>query len=291
MAETDPVEPSFTTSDGLRRLIHRLNTEGAGPRPKLGRTMAAEARQATLAELAARSELDREAAALFAYIIRRYAQLCRKWDREPLDAAVAAFEAMQGDYILGADDPWAIITIAVRASVISEAQSEKLLISPDRARQGDTIDWDSPVRAGEHEEFLFGLAPDRDAAEPESPTWAHMHRVITGLFGEFRWDRGVIDLAVTYVLNRLLAAGEPGRAHEHLRRAPSMPAQLDMSTARWRAFLRILFDGRASENAPVRRGLLHRVALLDPKGHLDELIEELADDSDLIEAMKTARGL
>jgi len=291
MADTEGVEPSFTTSDGLRRLIQRLNTEAAGPRPRLGRTMEPGARRATLAELAARSELDRETAALFAYIVRRYAQLCRKWDRDPSDAALAAFEAMQGEYILGADDPWAIITVAVRSSVISEAQSEKLLISPDRARQGDTVDWDSPVRAGEHEEFLFGLAPDRDSAEPESPTWAHIHRVLTKLFADFRWDPGVIDLAVTYVLNRLLASGDPGRAHEHLRRDLSMPAQLDMSTARWRAFLRILFDGRATTNGPVRRGLLHRVALLDPKGDLDELVEELADDSELIAAMKAARSL
>lgn len=291
MDDTEGVEPSFTTSDGLRRLIQRLNTEANGPRPSLGRTMEPEARRATLAELAARAELDRETAALFAYIVRRYAQLCRKWDRDPSDAALAAFEAMQGEYILGADDPWAIITVAVRSSVISEAQSEKLLISPDRARQGDTVDWDSPVRAGEHEEFLFGLAPDRDSAEPESPTWAHIHRVLTKLFADFRWDRGVIDLAVTYVLNRLLASGDPGRAREHLRRDLSMPAQLDMSTARWRAFLRILFDARATANGPVRRGLLHRVALLDPNGHLDELVEELADDSELIAAMKAARSL
>jgi len=291
MADIEGAEPSFTTSDGLRRLIQRLNTEAATPRPRLERAMRPEDRRATLSELAARSELDRETADLFAYIVRKYAQLCRKWDRDPSDAALAAFEAMQGEYILNANDPWAIITVAVRSSVISEAQSEKLLISPDRARQGDTVDWDSPVRAGEHEEFLFGLAPDLDKTELESPTWAHIHRVLTKLFTEFRWDRGVIDLAITYVLNRLIAAGDPGRAHEHLRRDLSMPAQLDMSTARWRAFLRLLFDGRATASAPVRRGLLHRVALLDPRGDLDELVEELADDSDLIEAMKTARGL
>lgn len=289
MTSTDPSEPSFLTGEGLRQLIHRLNEASGAPRPRITREMAPEERQQTVAEILARAEIDRETAALFGYVVRKYAQLCRKWDRDPTEAAVAAFHAMTQDYILQSDDPWAIITIAVRKSVIAEAQSEKLLISPDRARQGDTIDWASPHRAGEHEEFYFGLLTP-SPPEAGSPTEIHIHRVITEFFAAFGWHREIIDLAVTYVINRLLATSDLARAHEALRRDPTMPAQLDMPPEQWRVFLRILFDGRSTESGPLRRGLLHRVAMLDPGSDLDDLIDELADDSDLVDAVLLTRG-
>ena len=44
---------------------------------------------------------------------------------------------------------------------MTDAQAERLLIAPDRARKSDITAWEAPVRAGEYEEFLFGLAPEK----------------------------------------------------------------------------------------------------------------------------------
>ena len=60
-------KPAFATNEGLRQLLLRLSaTPGAW-------------RQ------------DPEARALSEYVTERYARLCRKWGRDPGEAAVAAF--------------------------------------------------------------------------------------------------------------------------------------------------------------------------------------------------------
>ena len=258
-------QPSFDTGEGLRLLLQRINESD-------------------------RAEWNRgaEARALFEHAIRKYARLCRKWQRDPSEAAAAAFVAMQTDYILNADDPWAIITIAVRAAVIAEAQSEKLLISPDRARQHDTSDWDAPVRAGEHEEFLFGLAEDPLDDHADSPMAAHIQRLVVELFGVLGWNTYVVASAIDYAITRVLITGDADRAHEYLRRDDTMPAALDLSQAQWRAFLRIIFDSRPAATGPVRRGLLRRIALLDAGADLIEQLAELLDDDDLVLAVLDA---
>jgi hypothetical protein len=104
--------PAFVDGEGLRALLVRLDRAGPGA-----------------------WRHDREAAALMAFAADRYAGLARKYGQQPGDAAVAAFEAMQNDSTRTAGDPWAVVTVAVRITLIAEHRANGLLTSTDRARR------------------------------------------------------------------------------------------------------------------------------------------------------------
>lgn len=105
-------EPAFASSEGLRVLLTRLHQAGPGAWRK-----------------------DPDAAALMVFTANRYAALARKYELEPADAAVAAFEAMLNDSTRTANDPWAVVTVAVRVTLIAEHRAQGLLTSTDRARR------------------------------------------------------------------------------------------------------------------------------------------------------------
>ncbi len=264
---TDPQEaPAFVTGEGLRRLLARINETG---------------RQAW--------RRDPEVQALAVYTVAKYERLCRKWDRDPAEAAAAAFHAMQGDYILTAAAPWAIVTIAVRNAVIAEAQAEKLLIAPDRARQKDTTGWEAPVRAGEYDDFLLGPAMPQATPDADSPLLARIQHLTTQFFVILGWPEPVAAAAIEYVLTRTLAVMDADRAQESLRRDDSMPALLDLPPGSWRALVRILLGGRAEPGIPARRGLVARIALQDPAASSVDHLAELLDDDELVLAVFEAR--
>lgn len=269
VTEQAPV-PAFATGEGLRALLRRLGQAEAG----------------------ASWRTDPEARQLAEYTVSKYARLCRKWQRDPAEAATAAFLAMQGDYILTAADPWAIVTVAVRATVIAERNADLLLISTERARQKDTGLLEAPVRAGDHEEYLYDIvAPDPVEPDGESGLLDRVQRTATLLLVSLGWDVETAAAGVEYVATRLLVTMNATRAYEQLRHDDTLPALLDVPTDSWRAILRILLGVRGEHGVPGRRGLFARIAILPPELSTAERVAQLLEDDDLVLAIFQARPL
>lgn len=260
--------PAFATGEGLRALLRRLGQAEDGP---AWRT-------------------DPEARQLAEYTVSKYERLCRKWQRDPAEAATAAFLAMQGDYILTASDPWAIVTVAVRATVIADRNADLLLISTERARQKDTGLLEAPVRAGDHEEYLYDIvAPDPVEPEGESGLLDRVQRTATLLLVSLGWDVEAASSGVEYVATRLLVTMNATRAYEQLRHDDTLPALLDVPADSWRAILRILLGVRGEHGVPGRRGLFARIAIQPPELSIAERVAQLLEDDDLVLAIFQAR--
>lgn len=261
-------EPAFATGEGLRALLRRLGDEGG----QGWRT-------------------DPEARRLAEYTVSKYERLCRKWQRDPAEAATAAFFAMQGDYILTAADPWAIVTVAVRATVIADRNAELLLISTDRARQKDTGLLEAPVRAGAHEEYLYDIvAADPVGAEDDSELLDRVQRTSALLLTSLGWDAETAAAGIEYVATRLLTTMSATRTYEQLRHDATLAALLDMPPDSWRALLRILLGLRGERGLPGRRGLFTRIAI-QPEGLTAvERVAELLEDDELVLAIFAARA-
>ncbi|MFB7251219.1 hypothetical protein [Microbacterium sp. NPDC056234] len=253
--------PKFATGEGLRALLHRLR---AGTPDAWA--------------------VDPEARALAEYTMIRYERLCRKWQRDPAEGATAAFLVMRKDYILEADEPWAVVTTAVRSAVIAENQAERLLIDPDRARQEDVTGFERPVRAGDHEEYLYDIvATDTVDEHEESPLLATVERIAVALFTGLGWDEQTATTAIEYVMTRLMVAMDTDRAYRYLRRDYTMPVALDIPAATWRQLVRVLVGTRGSQGAPTRRGLIARIVLeLERDATPAEVIAVLLEDDDLV---------
>jgi len=257
---------AFRSGEGLRTLLLRLRTGGPGIWSR-----------------------DPEARALLEYTRTRYERLCRKWGRDPGEGVAAAFVAMQDDYLLGADDPWAVLTITVRAAMIAENQAERLLISPERAQKEDVTDLVRPVQAGEYEDYLYSIAaPEPAAGSSGSPLLSLVQTTSARFFACLGWELDVSLAAVEYVLARLMTALDADRAYQYLRRDTTGPAQLDIPAESWRALVRVLVGTPGSPGLPGRRGVIARIVLelergLAPRAIIEEL---LRDDALIIEVFE-----
>lgn len=256
--------PAFARSEGLRSLLVRLHEAGPGA-----------------------WKTDREARALIEFSVEKYRRLALKWDRDPADVGHAVFVAMQGEWIRKAHDPWAEITTAVQRELKAEATAERLLISTSKARRRAESDFPRPVRASEHEEFLFDIIGEAvasaavDGAEPSSPSARRAARVLAAL----GWPPAIAETVVEYVVARLSALGDRGRAFESLRRDEGIPAQLDMPRRQWTRLLRLLLGAPAQPGVPAPRGLLIRLVLGESTDDL------LADDDLVLEIVAIAPGV
>ena len=270
MNENQHATSAFTSGEGLRALLLRLRTEAPGA-----------------------WSCDPEAKALIEYTTKRYERLCRKWGRDPGEGAAAAFVAMQSDYLLGAADPWAVLTVTVRAELIAENQGERFLIAPDRAQKEDVKDFPRPVRAGEHEDFLYSIvAPESVEPVATSPLLSLVQATAGRLFACLGWELDVALGAVDYVLARLMTTLDADRAYNYLRRDTTGPAMLDIPAASWRALVRVLVGTPGSEGLPGRRGVIARIVLelergLSPKAIIEELLH---DDVLIIEVFEYRPG-
>ena len=107
MSETSGrLAEDYRTSEGLRALLKRLHA--AGQRAW---------------------EHDPVAAELMAFAAEKYAALAHKHRLDPWEAASAAFDVMRTKAARTADDPWAVITHAVRITCIAEERGQGLLCS------------------------------------------------------------------------------------------------------------------------------------------------------------------
>ena len=95
---TETSREDFTTSEGLRALLNRLHTGGE---------------DAWVHDPVARDLME--------FAADKYKALARKHRLDTWEAVAAAFDAMQNRSTREADDPWAIITHAVRITAIASS--------------------------------------------------------------------------------------------------------------------------------------------------------------------------
>ncbi|TXN29803.1 hypothetical protein [Lacisediminihabitans profunda] len=254
-----PSVPSFASAEGLRAVLNRLHEAGPG---------------------AWRN--DPEARELLLFAVQKYRRLALKWHRDEADAAHAAFLAMIASNTRRADDPWAIVTTAVSRTLKAETRADRHMISTERARHPQKLAKEPPVRAGEHEEFVFDIlraAPVSEEAgeHPDESGIAEAVRFLSAL----GWPADVAQAGVEYVTDRLASAGNRDTAFESLRRDASIPAQLDIPRSSWTKLVRLLLGGKTRPGVPSQRGILLRVV----SGETAEVL--LTDDAlvlDVVEA-------
>jgi hypothetical protein len=283
-AESFGGEAPFAAPEGLRALLQRLHDAGPGAWRR-----------------------DPDAAALMVFTARRYARLAGKYDLAPEDAAVAAFETMLNESTRTAADPWAVVTHAVRITLIAEQRANGLLTSTSRARRPEYSVFHDAERFSDHETDLTEYHPafhipdptghDSDGEEPPADGGAGLGireeaAVPTGtgdavasavqLLQLLGWDAEIVQNATEYVCSRLPAFGDRASAYDGLRRYKLARVVLDLPHPAWIGLLRLLLGNPAATTAAERRGILARLLIGETLPHL------LADDV-LIRTARAAR--
>lgn len=240
--------PSYTTPEGLRALLLRLHIDGSDA----WRT-------------------DPDATALLQHCATKYRALARRYRQEPLEAAAAAFEVLRAPATVEAQDPWAVVTHAVRLTLQANERADALLCSTEHARRVMADGDHDVVRFAERDERTWSGELTPLGADATSPG-----RGIPGLAGAIQpfevrvcvsnavellaslgWPRPVAHLGVEYACRRLETAGSVERAFEYLRRDLVPPVLLDVPHRTWVTLCRILL-GPDDGSGPAR-GVLRRL--------------------------------
>lgn len=246
----DQCPPTFADSEGLRALLKRLRSAG---------------------RYAWRD--DPEARDLMMFVATRYASLARKHHLDPEDAMAAAFDAMRRDTTRASRDPWAVVTTAVRTTLIAEERANALLTSTHRARRPQYADLRGVERFSDQEADISAFHPafhvedTYDATVPTEAITAEVRAAIqdtTGWLVRLGWPTDVARVGVDYVCSGLIDAGSPTRAYEVLRRDRVGRVRLDLSHRAWISFLRTVLGHPQSPNIHDRRGVLARLLIGDP---------------------------
>lgn len=242
----------FTTSEGLRQVIREL----------------------TDADTWSTSPVAVE---LMAYAAKKFAPIARSWHRTPEDAATEAFFAMRARSTVNANDPWAVVTDAVAKSIAAETEAERSLLSPDSARRATHRPSESPVRAGEYEEFLFDIHPHDNTPGPDEGVdrvvrTVSVFLVITG------WKARPIEQAVDYLVHRVCDLSSREAAAETAAGDIHIASRLGIAPDAWRGLVKLTVGRRPRSGQP-ERGLFARVLLGDQ-------IADLLRDGDLVAASK-----
>ena len=256
----------YTTSEGLRALLTRLHKAGPGAWAH-----------------------DPVAAELMSYAAQKYTPLARKHGLDPWEAASAAFDVMRTRAARKADDPWAVITHAVRITCIAEERGQGLLCSTHQARRPHISCFHDPERLSDRDNPLddyhqaFHITDryfdDDTDEEPDQPgpvvamsVPAAVEETIT-LFTVFGWPDGTARAAIEYVCESLARVDSRAAAYEALRRDRHARALLDVPAGSWTVMLRVLLGNPSPAYAATGygRGVLLRL-LIDE--HLDDLIAD-----------------
>jgi hypothetical protein len=260
------VNHSFETSQGLRRLLTRLRVFGAHA-----------------------WEQDPEARELMAYAAKKYEALATKHHLDPSAGAAAAFEAMRTYAVRTADDPWAVVTMAVKTTLIAEERADGLLCSVDQARRPEMSRHHDVRRFCETEadlaNYLPSLAVNPFDSDETPPTGAYEAVETTiALFTALGWPRDAATSALDYITSRLTECGTRPRTHAALRRDRSARALLDIDQEAWSTVLRIILGNPNPDEfcTTAGRGVLLRLLIGDPVSEL------LDDDVLLFEIAQTA---
>lgn len=263
----------FATSDGLRALLTRLHEAGGGAWTH-----------------------DPTARELMAYTAEKYAPLARKHGLDPWEAATAAFDAMQNRSTREADDPWAMLTHAVRITCIFEERAQGLLCSVHQARRPHVSMFHDPERFGDRENPLtdyhlaFHFTDDTDQDQDQcnesgracmsASSAAEDAIALLGLLG---WPPETARAAVEHVCGALTKAGARQAGYEALRRDRHARALLDLPARSWTALLRALLGNPDPAYAATSagRGVLLRLLI-------GETLPVLLRDDDLVLALSLA---
>ena len=263
--------PAFTTPSGLRALLRRFadpvdHARWDGP----------------------------EGEALARYCIARFGPLARKYRQPPDDGASFAFEVMCDPHLLDADDPWAVVTTAVKRSFIAQFTGDGLLCGDRAARHA--VDAHDPHRITDRDwTFLEvqlvpagagddGHLPRQTTAGDITPI--ELHGAVDEAVRVFQlsgWPHDSARFAVEYISGRLELAGNPATAFEYLRRDKVARARLDLDQRAWTAVLTAVLGHPDPDRAltPQRRGMLLRILA----GYR---LDEVAADHTLIQALASS---
>jgi hypothetical protein len=276
VARTMAGDEDYRTSEGLRALLRRLRQQGAGA-----------------------WEHDPVAAQLMAFAAEKYAALARKHGLDPWEAASAAYDVMRTRAAQNADDPWAVITHAVRITCIAEQRAQGLLCSVHQARRPHVSAFHDPERFSDRDNPLTDyhpslqtadrpepadLADDLVSASPEPRTSAqtavdHAVRFLV-LLG---WPPETARAGVEHVCAALAKTGSRQTAYESLRRDRHARALLDIPGRSWSVLLRTLLGNPHPAYAATSagRGVLLRLLI-------GESLPILLRDDDLVLAVSLA---
>lgn len=262
----------YTTGEGLRALLGRLHEEGQGA----WRT-------------------DPTAARLMTYAADKYAALARKHGLDPWEAVSAAFEVMRTRSAREAEDPWAVVTHAVRITCIAEERGQGLLCSTHQARRPHYSVFHDAERLSDRENPLDDYHPAFHTTDPDPgnddeesrPEAAGPAAVVTSASGAVEdaiafvtvlgWPPQTARAAVEHVCQALARAGSRQSAFEVLRRDQHSRALLDLPGTSWTALLRVLLGNPAPGLCATSagRGILLRLLI-------GETLPVLLHDDDLV---------
>src|SRR5699024_6741631 len=210
----------FTTSEGLRALLHGLYAAGPGA-----------------------WEHDPTAAKLMTFVAEKYAPLARKHGLDPWEAAGAAFDVMRTKAAREAVDPWAVITHAVRITCIFEERAQGLLCSVHQARRPHVSAFHDPERFSDRENPLSDYHPafhvtDTPASNEETGADSLASRVCTSassavedaitLSTRLEWPPATARAGIEHVCAALTKTGTRQATYESLRRDKHARALLDI---------------------------------------------------------------
>jgi len=242
----------FTTGEGLRSLLTRLDEAGDG---------------------AWRD--DPQAAALMVYAAQKYTPLARRHGLDVWEAASAAFDAMRTPAVRRAGDPWAVVTRAVQVTCIAEERANGLLCSTHQARRAKYSRFHDAERFSDREDnpltdFHPALQHHNDEDEVgdrgETAVAIRAVREAIRLLTALGWAEEVTQAGVELVAERLADAGSRASAFEALRRDHQARAWLDLTQRSWMALLRFVLGNPdpAYAATPAGRGVLLRLASGEP---------------------------
>lgn len=267
----------FTTGEGLRALLNRLAEGGE---------------DAWVHDPVARDLME--------FAADKYRALARKHKLDTWEAVTAAFDAMQYRSTREANDPWAIITHAVRITCVYEERAQGLLCSVHQARRAHVSAFHDPERFSERDTALADyhpafhttdLRPSDLEPEPREGLGSAQACMSAGSAAEdaiamlclLDWPTDTARAAVEHVCGALMKAGTRQSAYEALRRDRHARALLDLPRRSWAALLKALLGNPRPAYVATSsgRGVLLRLLL-------GETLDLLLRDDDLILALALA---
>ncbi|OYO08843.1 hypothetical protein CGZ94_20335 [Enemella evansiae] len=259
----------FTRSEGLRALLNRLHEAGPGA-----------------------WRHDPVAADLMIYAADKYDLLASKHGLDPWEAASAAFDVMRTKAARTADDPWGVVTHAVRITCIAEERGQGLLCSVHQARRPNFSAFHDAERLSDRENPLTDYhasfqVTDPDPtdtgadSEPEQPVActsadSAMEDAIA-LFTALDWPPHIARAGVEHICQALARIGNRQSAYEMLRRDKHARALLDVNRTAWSALLKALLGNPSPAYAATAAGKGILLRLL-----IGESLRTLLRDDDLV---------
>lgn len=246
-------------------------------------------------------EHDPDAAELMAFASKKYAGLAAKHQRDPGEAAAAAWDVMRTRAARVADDPWAVITHSVALHLFYEERAQGLLCGDDQVRTSDVTAFHDAARINDHEANVADFHPSfwsfddlseveepaatkPDSVEPDDePTNAFVAlETAIEFFVESGWPRPAAQLALECIAARLIRTGSKRSTFESLRRDPSIRCQLDVDQDSWIAVLHAVLghDQPNLEHTAAGRGILKRLLTgerFDELFHLAGIADTIAN--------------